>query len=79
MTCKEAIDVIADFLDQILSAKACADLDAHLRDCEPCRVYLATYRATRTLVGEAARVEMPPELRLRLRRFLLEQLGARPN
>src|SRR4030095_3527630 len=39
--------------------------------------YLSTYRATRGLVGEVGRVEMPPEVRARLRQFLLDQLGAR--
>jgi hypothetical protein len=34
-----------------------------------------TYTKTRTVVGHAGRVEMPAELRARLRRFLLDQLG----
>jgi len=76
MTCRDAIDVIADFLDQTLTASAIALLEAHLRDCEPCRAYLNTYRKTRRLVGEAGRVPMPEELRVRLRRFLLEQTSS---
>jgi len=76
MTCKDAIDIIADFLDQTLASDAIEELEAHLRDCEPCRAYLNTYRKTRGLVGEAGRVEMPEELKARLRRFLQGQLGA---
>ena len=76
MTCKDAIDIIADFLDQTLASGAVEELEAHLRDCEPCRAYLNTYRKTRGLVSEAGRVAMPAELRSRLRRFLLEQLGS---
>jgi len=76
MTCRDAIDVLAEFLDQTLSREAAEDLEAHLRDCAPCRAYLSTYRATRGLVGKAGRVEMPAELRTRLRRFLIGQLGA---
>jgi anti-sigma factor RsiW len=75
MNCKEAIEVLADFLDQVLSSEVAAALEAHLRDCAPCRAYLATYRETRGLVGEAGRIEMPAEMKARLRRFLLEQLG----
>jgi anti-sigma factor (TIGR02949 family) len=75
MTCREAIDVIAEFLDQVLSTEACADLERHLSDCEPCRAYLNTYRKTRVLTAQAGQVEMPPEMRQRLRRFLLEHLG----
>jgi anti-sigma factor (TIGR02949 family) len=79
MTCKDAIDIIADFLDQTLASEAVERLEAHLRDCAPCRAYLSTYRKTRALVGEAGRVEMPEELKSRLRRFLLEQLGSFPS
>ena len=76
MTCKDAIDIIADFLDQTLASDAVQELEVHLRDCEPCRAYLNTYRRTRGLVGEAGRVEMPEELKARLRRFLQGQLGS---
>jgi anti-sigma factor RsiW len=79
MTCKDAIEIIADFLDETLASSAVDELEAHLRDCEPCRVYLNTYRKTRGLVGAAGRVEMPEELKARLRRFLLGQLGAPPS
>jgi hypothetical protein len=67
MTCKDTIDILADFLDQTLTSSAVEQLDAHLRDCAPCRAYLNTYRKTRGLVGEAGRVEMPDELKARLR------------
>ena len=76
MTCRDAIDVLAEFLDQTLSDEAGEALEAHFIDCPPCRAYLRTYRATRGLVGEAGRVEMPPEVRARLRQFLIERLGA---
>jgi len=79
MTCRDAIDVIADFLDQTLSRQAGEALEAHLRDCAPCLAYLNTYRKTRALVGQEGRIEMPEELRGRLRRFLLNQLGAPPG
>ena len=60
MTCRDAIDVLAEFLDQTLSHEAGEALEAHFRDCPPCLAYLSTYRATRELVGKAGRVEMPP-------------------
>ncbi len=75
MTCRDAIDVIADFLDQTLSSNVGSALERHLRGCAPCMAYLNTYRKTRGLVATFGRVEMPAELRLRLRQFLLEQLG----
>jgi Putative zinc-finger len=79
MTCRDAIDVIAEFLDHVLSPGAVEELEAHLRDCGACRAYLNTYQKTRGLVGQTGRVEMPDEMRARLRRFLLDQLGAPPS
>jgi anti-sigma factor RsiW len=75
VTCREAIAVLADYLDATLSPGAGPELESHLAECEECQAYLATYRRTVGAVGEAARVEMPAELRRRLRAFLLEQLG----
>jgi anti-sigma factor RsiW len=73
MTCKDAIVVLADFLDEILSPEAVRELEAHLRDCAPCRAYLNTYRKTRGLVARAGHAEMPAELKARLRQFVLDQ------
>jgi anti-sigma factor (TIGR02949 family) len=70
MTCRELIDVLADYLDGVLPSDLAAELERHLAECAPCRAYLATYRATRALGAEAARVEMPEEMRERLRRLL---------
>jgi putative zinc finger protein len=77
MTCKDAIDILGDFLEELLSSEAVNELEVHLRGCEPCRAYLNTYRKTRELVGRAGHTEMPPELRERLRRFLLSRLTER--
>ena len=79
MTCEDAIGVLADFLEQMLPPDIGEALRAHLRDCAPCRAYLRTYEKTRGLVGRAGRVEMPEELRTRLRAFLLERLGDHPR
>ncbi|HEU4371727.1 MAG TPA: zf-HC2 domain-containing protein [Methylomirabilota bacterium] len=74
MTCRELVDLLADYLEQSLAGDVAAELERHLVDCAPCRAYLATYARTRALGAEAQRVEMPAEMKARLRRFLLEQL-----
>jgi len=74
MTCRELIDVVADYLDRSLPADDAAALERHLADCAPCRAYLATYAKARALGAEAQRVEMPDEMKARLRRFLLDRL-----
>lgn len=74
MTCKDAIAVLADYLETALSPALVEELEKHLSDCEPCRAYLATYRKTKSLAADAGRVEMPEEMKTRLREFLLTRL-----
>ena len=79
MTCKDAIGVLADFLEQTLSPELLAELEHHLADCGPCRAYLETYRKTVELTGRAEHAEMPAEMKARLRSLLLDELRrARP-
>ena len=74
LMCKEFImDLLADYLDGALSPAVLADLERHLRACRPCVAYLQTYKKTRELTGRAVQVEMPEEMKVRLREFLLKQ------
>jgi anti-sigma factor RsiW len=74
MTCRDAITVLADYLESALEPDVLEGLEGHMNGCEPCRAYLATYRKTRALGARAARVEMPDEMKARLRQFLLARL-----
>jgi len=74
MTCKEAIDVLAEYIAASLTPELADELEQHLRDCAPCRAYLSTYRTTRELTGEIGREPMPEEMKKRLHRFLLDRL-----
>lgn len=73
-TCKEAIGILADYLDSALGPELLAALEGHLRDCPPCVAYVNTYKETRALTGEVGRVDMPEEMKRRLRQLLLDQL-----
>jgi anti-sigma factor RsiW len=66
---------MCDFLDSTLGPEAARELEVHLARCEPCVAYLNTYRKTQELTGAAAKEEMPPEMKARLRNFLLEHLA----
>jgi predicted anti-sigma-YlaC factor YlaD len=70
MTCREAIGVLDDYLESSLTPEVLEKLEAHLRICPPCRAYLATYERTQQLAAKVNRVEMPPEVKQRLRDFL---------
>jgi anti-sigma factor RsiW len=71
MTCRAAIAAIGDYLEAELTPPRLDELEAHLADCAPCRAYLDTYRRTRDATAREARVEMPDEMKRRLRAFLL--------
>jgi RNA polymerase sigma-70 factor (ECF subfamily) len=79
LTCRDAIDLMADYLEHALGDDVLAALERHLADCPACLAYLNTYKKTRDLTGQAGRVEMPPEMQARLRQILLEQLGRDPS
>lgn len=75
MNCKEAIALMSDYLEMLCGRDLLHDLEQHLQDCPPCRAYLATLRATRDLTRAAGQVEMPDEMKARLRQFLLARLA----
>ena len=79
LTCKDAIELLAEYLETTLDPELVAALERHLHDCRACLAYLSTYKKTRTLAGEVGRVEMPDEMKRRLHRLLLEQLGRAPS
>ena len=74
MTCQDAIALLADFLEGELSSEFLRDLEEHLSGCPACRAYLATYRKARAMAADASRIEMPEEMKTRLREFLIARL-----
>jgi anti-sigma factor RsiW len=76
LTCREAIGLLADYLESALSEQEIRELEEHLAGCGPCQAYLNTYRRTKDLTGQAERVAMPEELKNRLRTFLLRALSS---
>jgi anti-sigma factor RsiW len=70
LTCRDVIHLLLEYLEEALSPEVVTELERHLADCPPCLAYLRTYRRTGELAGEAARIEMPPELMVRLRGLL---------
>src|SRR5690349_4839444 len=75
MNCREAIDMLADYLDATVTPNVVAQRESHLDFCAPCRAYVATYKRSAELAVKASRVEMPRDVAQRLRDFL----GAHEN
>jgi anti-sigma factor RsiW len=75
LTCREAIARMSAFLGRELGPLDVARIALHLSTCPPCRAYLRTLRATIRIAGRAADVEMPEEMKRRLRAFLSGRTG----
>jgi len=74
VTCRELIAVLDDYVDGVMPEDARAELEQHLADCAPCRAYLATYRKTREIGAAAGRVDIPDEMKRRLREVVRNNL-----
>ena len=70
LTCREVIARLLDYLGRELGPFDVLRLIVHLAGCAPCRAYLRTLRATIRVTARAADVEMPAEMKQRLRAFL---------
>ncbi|MCI0370976.1 MAG: anti-sigma factor [candidate division NC10 bacterium] len=79
MSCKELVNLLADYLEGQMDPEAARDLDQHLADCPACLNFLKTYRATTRLIREIACEDIPPELGERLQEFLRERLKGAPG
>ena len=75
MTCRDAIELMSDYLEALCGPELLRELERHLADCPPCRAYLATFRTTRELTHAEGQIEMPAEMKTRLRQFLLARLA----
>jgi predicted anti-sigma-YlaC factor YlaD len=72
MTCREAIALLADYLDRDLTPEHIARIERHLAICAPCRAYFATYDRTRELAARVQELEIPVGMKERLLRLLLD-------
>lgn len=75
LTCEDVIGMMLDYLEATLTPAMLGAFERHLAGCAPCVAYLRTYRRTRELTGTAERVEMPAEMKTRLREFLQTRLS----
>ena len=57
--CKDVIVGLGEYLDAELTPARFGEIEAHLRACEPCRAFLATYRKTKELVARERLAEAP--------------------
>ena len=79
MHCKDLLEAISDYVDGELDESLCADIEEHLKNCEPCRVVVDTTRKTITIFKENLPYEIPQPVQDRLQRVLRERWKKRAS
>ena len=60
LVCRDAVQLMSDYIDGALSDRDRERLDAHLADCPHCREYLAQIRVTIDCLGHVEPDDVPP-------------------
>lgn len=61
LVCRQAVALMASYLDESLPPRDRARLEAHLGACPHCSEYLAQIRATVAAAGRVEPDDLPPE------------------
>jgi anti-sigma factor RsiW len=76
LACREVVELITDYLDDVLPRRQRTRLEAHLRACDGCDEYLRQFEATIRVLGAVELEDLEPETREGLidlyRRFTAE-------
>jgi len=70
MKCDDLLKALNEYVDGTLEPGVCEQLQAHLKDCNPCRVVIDNVRHTIALYKGEEPCELPPELKVRLHNAL---------
>jgi anti-sigma factor RsiW len=79
MRCRDLLDALSDYVDGELDESLCADIEEHLKDCNPCRVEVDTVKKTVTLFRDHLPYEIPLTVQDRLHRVLLDRWRKKMN
>jgi anti-sigma factor RsiW len=63
LVCRQAVELVTDYLEGALSRRQRRRLEAHLAECEHCTEYLAQIRATIRATGTVVPEELPADTR----------------
>jgi anti-sigma factor RsiW len=62
LVCRQAVELLTDYLDDALASRDRDRLEAHLANCPHCSEYLAQLRATITSTGRVEPDDLEPEV-----------------
>ena len=63
VVCREAVELVADYLEDAMSQAQRRRLEAHLAHCPDCPEYLAQMRAIVALAGRVTPDDLTPRMR----------------
>ena len=61
LVCRQAVELMTDYLEGALSGRARARLEAHLADCPHCSAYLEQMRVTIAALGRVEPEDLSAE------------------
>jgi anti-sigma factor RsiW len=73
LRCVSGVDLVMEYLEDVLPADARATLEAHVARCARCRAFLDSYRATPSILRRATEMTLPADVRASLCAFLLDR------
>jgi len=63
LVCRQAVELISDYLEGALPRRERERLEAHLRACDGCDEYLRQVQATIRILGNVKPTDLGPETR----------------
>ena len=76
LTCRELVELVTDYLDDVLAGAERVRFEAHVASCPGCRGYLEQIRATIATVGRTADLEARAEVAALLEAFRTWKAGS---
>jgi predicted anti-sigma-YlaC factor YlaD len=71
--CQRSVEVVTDYLEDVMAARARERFEHHLRACATCRTYVDEMRTTITLVRRVAAFAPSADVRATLLALFREQ------
>jgi anti-sigma factor RsiW len=77
--CVAGVDLLADYLEGLLSPAVRTSIERHVLSCERCQSFVASYQAAPAILRRATDVVLPDELRARLSEWMKMVQSASPT
>lgn len=74
LTCQQVTDAIIDYLTGDMQPETTRLFDDHLQGCPDCLAFFNTYNSTVRATQSLSYDDIPEEMRLRVRQFLLKTM-----